>query len=304
LSGIEPTLLEDNAEFQLVRDNLGRRTKLCKASGTVPLPLDYPVKTMDDWLRIKPWYEFKEERVDREKLRKIRKSQDQGSLTIVGMLGGFDEPRQLLGEEELCVSYYEQPEMIDDMLATFTDTALRVLERVVEVFPVDCLFAHEDLAGKSGPLVGPKQIQRFIKPYYRRIWDFLRNNGTRIFSQDSDGMMDPVIDDFLDCGVNVFFPFEPGAGMDMVRSRRKYGKSFAIKGGIDKYALMGSKEEIRKELEYKLCDTMRGGGTIFCLDHRIPNGVPIENYRYYVKTGREILGLPVEQRGAFMWMAF
>lgn len=28
-----------------------------------------------------------------------------------------------------------------------------------------------------------------------------------------------------------------------------------------------------------------GGGTVFALDHRIPNGVPIENYRAYVRMG-------------------
>ena len=62
-----------------------------------------------------------------------------------------------------------------------------------------------------------------------------------------------------------------------------------IKGGINKYALLGSKADIRKELEYKICDITKGGGTVFSLDHRIPNGVPVENYRYYVKLGREML---------------
>lgn len=37
---------------------------------------------------------------------------------------------------------------------------------------------------------------------------------------------------------------------------------------------------------------MQKGGTVFGLDHRIPNGTPLENYRYYVETGREILNLP------------
>ncbi len=37
---------------------------------------------------------------------------------------------------------------------------------------------------------------------------------------------------------------------------------------------------------------MQSGGRVFGLDHRIPNGTPLENYRYYVKRGREILGLP------------
>ena len=45
-------------------------------------------------------------------------------------------------------------------------------------------------------------------------------------------------------------------------------------------------------------ESMRGGGTVFALDHRIPNGVPLENYWYYVNTGRELLGLgPVTGEG-------
>ena len=37
---------------------------------------------------------------------------------------------------------------------------------------------------------------------------------------------------------------------------------------------------------------MRTSGTVFGLDHRVPNGTPLEHYRYYVRTGREMLGLP------------
>ena len=64
-------------------------------------------------------------------------------------------------------------------------------------------------------------------------------------------------------------------------------------GGIDKHVLRQDKDAIRRELEYKLQPLMReAGGIVFSLDHRIPNGTPIENYRYYVQLGRELLGLP------------
>ncbi len=53
-----------------------------------------------------------------------------------------------------------------------------------------------------------------------------------------------------------------------------------------------SKADIRKELEDKMQPLMQEGGVVFGLDHRIPNETPLENYRYYVDTGREILGLP------------
>ena len=40
------------------------------------------------------------------------------------------------------------------------------------------------------------------------------------------------------------------------------------------------------------CPNVRQGGIVFGLDHRITNSTPLANYRYYVQTGREILGLP------------
>ena len=65
-----------------------------------------------------------------------------------------------------------------------------------------------------------------------------------------------------------------------------------MQGGIDKHVLRRSKAEIRRELEYKMQPLMQGGGMVFGLDHRIPNGTPLEHYRYYVDLGRELLGLP------------
>lgn len=89
--------------------------------------------------------------------------------------------------------------MIKDMLDTITDMVLMVIQRTGEKVPIDCISIHEDMAGKSGPLFGPIQIRDFLNPYYRKIWDCAQNYGARLFSQDSDGNMTPVIDEFLEC---------------------------------------------------------------------------------------------------------
>ena len=285
-------ILEDNAEYTISKDALGRTMKLAKSSATIPLPMDYPVKTMDDWLKLKPQFIFDEKRIDFDALERAKKLQKEGTLITSYVLGGFDFPRELMGEEGACVAYYEDPELMEDILSTITDTAVKVFERVSDHLVIDNLCIHEDMAGKSGPLVGPSLIKEFIKPYYRAVWDMLSAKGTKLFSQDSDGNMMPVIDVFLDCGVNVMYPAEPAAGMDIVELRKKYGNRLAFKGGIDKHVLRLSKEEILKELEYKLQPLMQAGGTVFGLDHRIPNGTPLENYKFYVDTAREILNLP------------
>ena len=193
--------------------------------------------------------------------------------------------RELMGEEHACLAYYEQPELMQDILDTLRETSVRVLERVTQRLAIDQLFVHEDMAGKSGPLIGPNQVRQFLGPYYRACWEVVSSCGTRLFNQDSDGNMNPVIDAFLECGINVMHPCEPAAGMDMVATRQKYGTRLAILGGIDKHVLRRSKEEIRRELEYKMQPLMRQGGTVFGLDHRIPNGTPLESYRYYVTLG-------------------
>lgn len=282
-------LVEETEEYRIIRDHLGRRMKLIKGYATLPLPLDYPVKTMDDWLRIKHHYEFSEQRLAADWERVAREHLKDGRATVVSIPGGFDEPRQLMGEEALCVAFYEQPELVHDILSTIGDTAKRVLDRVSATVQVDELSVHEDLAGKSGPLVGPRQVEEFIKPYYRKIWDMLADRGARLFSQDSDGNIEHVIPAFLDAGLNVMYPMEPAAGMDIVKLRKTYGKRLAFWGGIDKHVLRRTKEDITAELEYKVPPMVRTGGCVLSLDHRIPNGTPLENYRFYISKVWEII---------------
>ncbi len=290
--GFKPEIIEDTKEYLIQRDAIGRVTKLVKSTATIPHPIEYPVTDMDSWLKIKEFYTFNEKRINEDKLEAAIKAQKEGSVVRTTIPGGFDFPRELMGEENCCFCYYEQPELMQDMIATIQDTAFKVLDRISDKVTIDLIFAHEDMAGKSGPLIGPGLIAEYIQPYYRKIWDMLSSKGTKIFSMDSDGNMNPVIDAYLDCGINVMLPMEPAAGMDIVELRKKYGNKLAFKGGIDKYVLKEGKEAIRKELEYKMQPMMREGGMIFSLDHRIPNGTPLENYRYYVDTAREILGIP------------
>jgi uroporphyrinogen-III decarboxylase len=78
--------------------------------------------------------------------------------------------------------------------------------------------------------------------------------------------------------------------MDIVRVRETYGTRLAFIGGIDKHVLRRSREEIEAELEYKVPPMVRTGGCILGLDHRIPNGTPLQNYRFYINKAWEIIG--------------
>ena len=282
---LTPVLLEETDEYRLMRDEFGRTSRMMKGRSTLPLPSDWPVADENDWKKIRHMFEYDPCRIDRAAAERAREMQKQG-------------------DENCCYAFYEQPELLRDMLALFAETSCRVLKEISSIVTVDNLCIHEDMAGKGGPLIGPNLVREFLKPYYRAVWDVASSNGCRLFSQDSDGDMNPVIEAFIECGVNVFYPCEPAAGMDVVALRKKYGHQIAFKGGIDKHVLRGTKEDIDRELEYKLQPIMREGGMVFGLDHRIPNGTPLENYRYYVRRAREILGLGEITEPMWARMAF
>lgn len=287
--GPPEVLLEETDEYRLTRDSLGRSMKMLKRYATLPLPLDFPVRTIDDWRRIRPLYEFSEARFSPGWEAAARRHLAEDRVLCASIPGGFDELRELMGEQALSLAWFEQPELIHDILDTIGDTAFRVLERVTARVPVDLLFVHEDMAGRSGSLAGPVQIRDFIAPYYRRIWDMVAERGAHLFDQDSDGNMNAVIPAFLNAGLNCMHPMEPAAGMDIVEVRRKYGTRLAFYGGIDKHVLRRSLAEIEAELETKIPPMVASGGCVLALDHRIPNGTPLEHYRFYIRKAWEII---------------
>ncbi|NUP99222.1 MAG: hypothetical protein HUU35_05125 [Armatimonadetes bacterium] len=301
--GGQPVVLEETAEYLIQRDSLGRTTKLFKQVASIGLPLDYPVKDWESWQRVKPMLEFGEDRFGADWEARTHAARAAGHLICTGIPGGFDLPRQLMGEEAVCLSFYTQPELIADILATAGETAFRVLERASGAVVIDSLSVHEDCAGKSGSLVGPRQISEFIAPYYRRIWDMLRERGTRLFQQDSDGDLRGVLESFVgEAGINSSIPIEPAAGMDPVALRQEFGSRLAMMGGLDKHVLRQSKEAIRRELEAKILPLRDAPGMVFGLDHRIPPGTPLDHYRYYVDTARELLGLPPRRAEGGQWL--
>lgn len=289
MGGMPEQLIEETPSTRTTRDAMGRLMKLSKGTSTLPLPMSYPVKEMDDWLRIKPHFQFTPERLAGDWLAQAMQAREQGKVISANMPGGYDLPRQLMGEENLSYALYDDPEMIRDMLETTGEMLVRVWEQVAEQIQIDRLFVHEDMAGNQGPLMGPDHVKTFLIPYYRRVWEVLHANGARIFDQDSDGDLRVLIPDFLDAGVNCMHPMEPAANMDIVKIRGTYGQKLAFYGGIDKHVLRKSRADILAELESKIPPMLRTGGCVLALDHRIPNGTPLENYRFYINTVWEML---------------
>ncbi|MFP4377046.1 MAG: hypothetical protein ACLFP4_08385 [Spirochaetales bacterium] len=301
---VEREIIEETDEYLTERDHMRRLVKLPKGKATISLPLEFPVKGEADWLALKDRYRFDPARFETGWQERALAARESGALIYVPIQGAYDGIRELMGDEEACIGFFTQPDLLRDMLMTFADLNRRILTEIAGVVSIDQLSVHEDFAGKSGPLIGPNVIDEFLAAYYYEAWELAKGAGATLFQLDSDGNINPVIDALMAGGVNSVLPNEPAAGMDIVALREKYGSALKLVGGLDKFAVRESTAAIDRELAYKLQPSMREGCVVFGLDHRIPDGTPLANYRYYVSRAADLLGLAPDREPGWARMAF
>ena len=158
---------------------------------------------------------------------------------------------------------------------------------------VDVVHLWEDMCGRQGPLISPRDWRAFMAPCYRRIHDFCVQSGIPILSVDTDGQPDLIVPPMMETVVNYLWPLEVAAGCDVNMYRERY-PTLGLMGGIDKRALAEGKEAIDSELK-RIRPAMEKGRYIPELDHGIPNDVSWQNYCYYAQRLGQLIGaIPLE----------
>lgn len=206
--------------------------------------------------------------------------------------GFFGTPRYLMGVEELLPKYCDDPEMMKDMNHYLADFWIALFDGVLRDVKVDTVFIWEDMCYRGGPLISPGMFREFILPGYRKLTLFLKDHGVNLVQVDCDGDVWKLLPLWIEGGVNVLYPFEVAAGMDVIEVRKAFPE-LRIHGGIDKRALIKGKEAIDRELEYRVPFMLDQGGYIPNLDHMASPDISFENFEYY----REKLNSIIRRHG-------
>ena len=293
--GYEPRIVEEdertvtmiNGDGQTIRLFIGR-------TGKMPTFLDWPVKDRATWeeykKRLDPntperwpsdWDAYVKE--------KNKLGEEYPISLAVGGLYGY--PREMVGTERFLYMFHDDPVLVEDMMEQMCYLETEIVKRVVKDIRIDQATFWEDMAFKTGPLISPAMVRKFMMPRYKRITELLRSNGVDVIFVDCDGNLDELIPLYLESGINYVWPFEVAAGNDAVAMRKKYGKDLIIGGTIDKRALAKGKEAIREEVMSKVPFLLEQGGYFPSVDHGVPPDVTFENYCYFINLMREVAGL-------------
>jgi len=291
--GYEPRIVEEDERTVTFINGSGQKVRSSKLDPQrMPTFLDWPVKDRATWneykKRLDPstpgrwptdwdWY------VD-----KMNSRPEPISLEVGGFYGYL---REMIGSERILYMFYDDPDLIEDMMEQMLYLETEVIKRTLKDIKVQEVTFWEDMCYKTGPLISPDMVRKFMMPRYKKITDLVHSYGVDVIFLDSDGNIEKLIPLWLESGINYIWPFEVAAGNDAVAIRKKYGKDIIIGGTIDKRALLKGKEAIREEVMSKVPFLLEQGGYFPSVDHVVPPDVTFENYCYFINLMREVAGL-------------
>jgi hypothetical protein len=124
-----------------------------------------------------------------------------------------------------------------------------MLSQILEETDVDVFGFWEDMAYHTAPLLSPQAGRKFMLPRYRKVVDFGRRHGVHLFGLDSDGNIDPLIPVWMESGIDILYPFEVQADMDVLALRKKYGRDLRCGAASISGPLTVGRAAIDQELE-------------------------------------------------------
>ncbi len=156
---------------------------------------------------------------------------------------------------------------------------------------VDIIKIGDDLGTQESLMISPKMYRELLKPIHADFISFIKDRTKAKVLFHSDGDVAPLIDDFVEIGIDILNPIQTSAGTmsDLPALKKRHGKNIVFCGGIDSHRILpfGTPAEVREEVR-RVIDIMGPGGEYMLgAVHTVMNDVPPENVLAMVDAAEE-----------------
>lgn len=281
--------IEEDDKFLIRRSNYGQVEKVTKQGDFHSHTLEYPVKTQKDWERIKETYLDPDDprRIPRDWHNYVELYQNRTFPLQLTCGGVYGFARKMMGDEALCYAFYDDPELVHDIIDTYVGFCLKLWEKLCAGVQYDLIESWEDMASKTGSIISPATFREFLAPGFRKIREFADEHQIPLVLVDSDGNINELAKLMAESGVNAMYPFEVGAGCDPMRVLRELPQMGAI-ACLEKNACALGEEAIEEQME-RARALIRNGRCIPGPDHFVLENVTFEGYKKFMRRLREVI---------------
>ena len=167
------------------------------------------------------------------------------TMTVMGT-GIFEQLHMLMTFEDTLMNFLVEPEAMHEVIDAICEYRLEYMKLIVEHLHPDCILSHDDWGSKNSLFFSADVWREFFKEPYRRLYDYLHDNGV-IVMHHADSYMVPLAEDMADIGIQVWQGVLPSNDIRAVSEA--VGDRMLLMGGIDSVIDRpdATEEEIRAE---------------------------------------------------------
>ncbi len=188
----------------------------------------------------------------------------------------FERAWTLSGMQNFLIALMADREYAEGLLDRITEWDLQVIDNICK-YNIDAIRLGDDWGQQRGLIMGPDLWREYFKPRIYRLYQRIRSHG-KIVIQHSCGKVDELFDDLIECGLDVFNPFQPEV-CDVYRMKELYGDRLSFWGGISTQRLLpyGTVNQVKEEVQKMIEVVGKGGAYIAAPAHDIPADARPEN---------------------------
>jgi uroporphyrinogen decarboxylase len=188
----------------------------------------------------------------------------------------FERAWTLAGMENLLMAMVADPRFVEALLDRILDFNLAVIENAC-THEIDIFRFGDDWGHQRGLLMGPELWRRFIRPRFKAMCQAVKSRG-KLTMLHSCGKVDEVFPDLVECGLDIFNPFQPEV-MDVFDIKKTYGDAMSFYGGISIQRTLpfGTPRQVRDEVRRLIDVVGEKGGYIASPSHDVPGDAKAEN---------------------------
>ena len=215
----------------------------------------------------------------------IKTFKDEYWIVGVTVTTMFETAWALRGYERMLTDFLLEPELAERLLDIPYHYHLTAAKKLTQL-GVDMIWIGDDIGAQHAMLMAPKTWRKFFKP---RVANFIAavkaiNPQVKV-AYHSDGVINPIIADLIEIGLDVLNPIQP-ASMDPAQLKRAYGDNLCFWGSLDVQHTLpfGTPADVRAEVLTRLDTIGKGGGLILGPTHHVQLDTPLENFWAMIET--------------------
>lgn len=186
----------------------------------------------------------------------------------------------LVGLEKLMVDMMMEAPYVEPLFDRVMEVNLEIGRNLVRL-GADIIWAGDDFGSQQGMLLDPDSWRKYFKPRIKYMFEEWKKINPEVkIAWHSCGSIIPIIDDFIEIGLDILNPMQPLAyDMDAENLVRTFGRQLSYFGGIDIQELLpqGPPERIKSEV-HRIAEIYgKRGGYILAPAHNIQDDTPVEH---------------------------